>query len=116
MPRYVFGPPVGTVELVAPGPVEKADVAVAYVGSDPEGRFTFAVPAYTLDACHQLDAIHLGLYESEGDVPKEPADVLAAEFHFAAPCASRDGGDVVVDATSSPVGHWFVLAVLEFAD
>jgi hypothetical protein len=128
MSRFVFGPAIGTVDLVvsAPAgpdaPVTKTDVAVAFISDEKtkEGMLRFNVPAYSLAECNCLLAIHAGLYAVAPDgtppvVPADPAEVVNAALHYATSTAAlQSGGVVAVDATEAPVGKYVISAVLEF--
>lgn len=116
MPRYKFGPVIGSMEIVAaPPPGTKADVDVAFAGVTPEGVFHFEVPAYDLVSHNLLNAVHVGLYALTDTPPTDPSQVLAAPHHFSTSCSAlQSGGAVAVDATSAPATKYNALAVLEF--
>ena len=134
MSRFVFGPAVGTLDLIAPPApvpagavvaapaVAKADVAVSFVSDEAtkEGLFKFAVPAYDVNLSNTLLAIHVGLYPVAADgtpptVPADPAEVVKAALHYSTSTASlQSGGTVAVDGTEAPVGKYVISAVLEF--
>ena len=128
MSRFVFGPAIGSVELVAPAPAgpdgpapaARTDVAVAFAGSTPEGVFKFNVPAYSAATSNTLLAIHVSLFSHAADgtpavVPTDPAEAVKAPLHYSVSTAAlQSGGVVAVDATEAPVGKFTALAVLEF--
>src|SRR4051812_45969230 len=103
MPRYKLLQLVN-VSLVAPvigPPSPKVDVEVQYIGVDNDGRFSFHIPTYDLASHHQLDALHVSLYEKPADgsapsIPLDPAEVVKGTLHYSIAIASLQGGGTVV--------------------
>lgn len=132
MSRFVFGPAIGPVALVAavppgqppavppvevPPPVVKSDIAVAFGGFTPEGLFHFDLPPYDVVLHNLLLAVHVVLVADGAPVPTDPtlavADASLLKYTGDARCF-RDSGRMTLDATVSPPAAYTALAVLEF--
>jgi hypothetical protein len=128
MARFVLIATLDDVELVvaavaAPEPAiaAKSDVAVEFIGVDPEGHFSFAIPAYDPASFHTLTAIHVSLFEKLADgsasmIPSDPAEIVKAALHFSTDTTSVQASVVVVDATEAPEGRYSAALVAEFLD
>jgi hypothetical protein len=133
MPRFTFGPTIGTVTLAAPAPapevaaaaatatpvVTKEDVVVTFAGYTAEGVFAFAVPEINLATQNQLAAIHVFLFPV-GATPSTDPNAIVADKSL--PSFRTDTSTTVaaqtftVDCTAAPKGEYDALTILEWPE